>query len=91
MECRICFENDNSEENPLLSPCRCSGTSKYVHLNCIQTWRRANINTQYLTKCRECREKYQKVDIERDRTDRLKNLTDKITLIKNNYNILRNN
>ena len=58
MECRICFENNNSEENPLLSPCRCSGTSKYVHLNCIQTWRRTNINTQYLTKCRECNANY---------------------------------
>jgi len=58
MECRICFEDDNSEENPLLSPCRCSGTSKYVHLNCIQTWRRTNINTEYLTKCRECNAKY---------------------------------
>ena len=51
MECRICFENDNSEENPLLSPCRCAGTSKYVHLNCIQTWRRVNMNTEYLTNC----------------------------------------
>ena len=58
MECRICFENNNLEENPLLSPCRCSGTSKYVHLNCIQTWRRLNINTEYLTKCRECNAKY---------------------------------
>ena len=27
-----------AEEDPLLSPCACSGSMKYVHLKCLQTW-----------------------------------------------------
>ena len=36
--CRICLEDEDSE--PLLSPCACSGTSKYVHGSCLATYRR---------------------------------------------------
>lgn len=25
-------------ENPLLSPCKCDGSMKYVHLFCLQSW-----------------------------------------------------
>jgi len=31
-ECRICL---NSENQPLISPCKCSGTSSYVHIDCL--------------------------------------------------------
>ncbi|CAO1310169.1 unnamed protein product [Diamesa tonsa] len=34
--CRICHENDNI--NPLLTPCYCSGSLKYVHQQCLQQW-----------------------------------------------------
>ena len=53
-ECRICFESESTRENPLISPCLCRGTSKYVHKNCIQHWRDVNNNTEYFWKCREC-------------------------------------
>lgn len=40
--CRIWLgteeENDNKEENPLFAPWICSGTMKYVHLECMQQW-----------------------------------------------------
>ena len=37
LQCRYCF--DNAEEgNPLIAPCHCAGTSKYVHLACLQKW-----------------------------------------------------
>lgn len=36
--CRICL--DDEEEEPLISPCACSGTSKYVHGSCLATYRR---------------------------------------------------
>ena len=57
-ECRICFENESTQENPLISPCLCRGTSKYVHKNCIQHWREVNNNTTYFWKCRECNYDY---------------------------------
>jgi hypothetical protein len=40
--CRYCFEPAAEFEdplgNPLLSPCGCSGTQRYVHQNCLNSW-----------------------------------------------------
>ena len=36
--CRICLDDD--EEELLLSPCACTGTSKYVHGSCLAKYRR---------------------------------------------------
>jgi hypothetical protein len=41
--CRICLGGDGdesewTEDNPLFAPCICSGTMKYVHLECMQQW-----------------------------------------------------
>jgi len=35
--CRICLseEGDDAVANPLFSPCKCAGTMKYIHLNCL--------------------------------------------------------
>lgn len=35
-ECKICYDNFNTQENPLVSPCNCSGTAKYIHLECLK-------------------------------------------------------
>lgn len=35
--CRICHAGGSSGE-PLLAPCRCSGSVKYVHETCLQRW-----------------------------------------------------
>ena len=43
-QCRICFEANNTISNPLMSPCKCNGTSKYVHKECIEQWRSMNRN-----------------------------------------------
>ena len=37
-ECRICFENNESQDNLFISPCLCDGTSKYVHSKCLEQW-----------------------------------------------------
>ena len=34
--CRICLSELWTEENPLLSPCKCNGTVKCIHLQCLQ-------------------------------------------------------
>lgn len=36
--CRICLSESNDRENPLMSPCLCSGSLKFVHFKCLQTW-----------------------------------------------------
>lgn len=37
--CRVCLESEHTETNPLFSPCRCSGTGRYVHRRCLHMWR----------------------------------------------------
>ena len=45
--CRICYmEEEDSEENPLVQPCICSGSMKYIHLKCLKHW----INTRSFDK-----------------------------------------
>ena len=38
--CRICYleEDENSQENPLVQPCICTGSVKFIHLNCLRKW-----------------------------------------------------
>ena len=56
-ECRICFENESSDD-PFISPCLCRGTSKYVHMSCLTTWRQLNRNAPAFKKCMECNKEY---------------------------------
>ena len=37
--CRICYqEEDDILLNPLIRPCKCSGSMKYIHLKCLLHW-----------------------------------------------------
>ena len=36
--CRICLdeEEDISSGNPFITPCKCTGSMKYIHLSCLR-------------------------------------------------------
>lgn len=36
--CRICLETTETDENPFLTPCKCSGSMGYIHYTCLQNW-----------------------------------------------------
>ena len=36
--CRICNGDEDTDENPLVHPCQCSGTMKNIHLECLRQW-----------------------------------------------------
>ena len=55
-ECRICFEEKDDDE--LISPCRCNGTSKYIHRGCLNRWREFNRGGEPELICMECKEPY---------------------------------
>ena len=57
-ECRICYDTYSTMEDPLMSPCLCDGTSKWVHKSCIEHWRETNRETSAYTHCRECNYEY---------------------------------
>lgn len=56
-QCRICLEEETNKDL-LISPCKCSGTSKYVHKECLRTWRYQDINADGFYRCMECNENY---------------------------------
>ena len=42
--CRICFQSESDINNPLIAPCKCSGTMKYIHLSCLKNSVNLKIN-----------------------------------------------
>lgn len=36
--CRICYLEEETSDNPLVCPCICSGSMKYIHLKCLKKW-----------------------------------------------------
>ena len=55
-ECRVCFSAENQED--LINPCKCSGTSKWIHKECLSQWRSLTTNPQAYTHCMECHTEY---------------------------------
>ncbi|KZP01032.1 hypothetical protein CALVIDRAFT_533337 [Calocera viscosa TUFC12733] len=58
--CRICFGGVDEEPDmgKLIRPCLCKGSVSYVHVKCLNDWRRASRNrTSYLA-CAQCGYRY---------------------------------
>jgi len=36
--CRICYLEEDDSNNPLIKPCKCTGSMKYIHINCLLHW-----------------------------------------------------
>lgn len=44
--CYMCFDEEDNEENPMITPCKCSGDTKYVHVECLRKWHTAEADNQ---------------------------------------------
>lgn len=53
-QCYICYES-GEKGNPLINLCQCTGSVKYVHLNCIQKWIQPEGSTAVHTHCPICK------------------------------------
>jgi hypothetical protein len=62
--CRICLEQRKSRKNPLIAPCDCRGSVEFIHLYCLNHWRRIDPERNYKY-CDLCLVKY-KIPIEYD-------------------------
>ncbi|CAI2383518.1 unnamed protein product [Moneuplotes crassus] len=40
--CRICLNKEDTPDNPLIEPCKCSGTMKSIHVECLREWLNSN-------------------------------------------------
>lgn len=36
--CRICLDDAEEEDNPFITPCKCAGSMRFIHLNCLKEW-----------------------------------------------------
>ena len=52
-QCRFCLDDTETLENPLLSPCPCTGSIRYVHHLCLKRW--AAINPANGQACSICK------------------------------------
>ena len=34
--CRLCYQTESTISDPLISPCNCNGSMKYIHLSCLK-------------------------------------------------------
>ena len=44
--CYMCFDEEDTESNPLITPCKCIGDTKYVHVECLRKWHTAEADNQ---------------------------------------------
>ncbi|EWC47670.1 hypothetical protein DRE_03290 [Drechslerella stenobrocha 248] len=62
-QCRICLDTSTEDVDPelgrLISPCRCKGSARYVHEECLRLWRLHSANDLSFYKCPTCHFEYQ--------------------------------
>jgi hypothetical protein len=44
--CYMCFDEEDTVTNPMITPCKCSGDTKYVHVECLRKWHTAEADNQ---------------------------------------------
>merc|ERR1719181_1736478 len=56
--CRYCFEPEGPGR-PLIAPCQCDGSVRYVHRACLERWRLAAGNSDNAARCEICHTEYE--------------------------------
>jgi len=59
-ECRFCLLEGFIDDrvDPLVQPCKCSGSIAYVHKQCLIKWRRTDVRPNQDTNCPLCKSVY---------------------------------
>lgn len=55
--CRICFEAE-SDAHKLISPCKCSGSMRYIHEECLKIWLLSQDKDLSASECDICKAKF---------------------------------
>ena len=51
--CRYCYMTTHPQS--MIAPCKCTGSVKYVHIHCLERWKRIKNNPK---KCEICNRRY---------------------------------
>jgi hypothetical protein len=42
----MCFDEEDTPSNPMITPCKCLGDTRYVHVDCLRKWHTAEADNQ---------------------------------------------
>lgn len=57
--CKICIdETENEKTGKLISPCKCAGSMKFIHVECLKTWLVAKNQNIPSASCEICHKNY---------------------------------
>jgi hypothetical protein len=51
IQCKICWDSEQSQENPLLSTCKCDGSVRFIHFNCLSHWLKQKMSLKQDENC----------------------------------------
>ena len=54
--CRLCWGDE--DDGPLVQPCACCGSAKWIHEHCLEQWRRTSSSEDAAFRCGQCRDEY---------------------------------
>ena len=54
--CRLCWGDD--DDDPLVQPCACRGSAKWIHVHCLEEWRRTSPKQDAAYRCGQCMDEY---------------------------------
>lgn len=67
--CRFCLFEQADYDDPLINPCTCTGSMKYIHINCLRKWLNSKLQnkksdfmnslTWKSLECELCKKQYQ--------------------------------
>lgn len=43
--CRICLSDSHTLQDPLISPCQCTGSVQFLHVNCLREWLKTKLES----------------------------------------------
>jgi len=59
--CRICLSYEEGDLGPFVSPCNCTGSVRFVHAECVDTWRRMHSKNHRAERCTMCLAPYRTI------------------------------
>ena len=54
--CRLCWGDE--DDGPLVQPCACRGSAKFIHKHCLERWRRTSPKEDAAYRCGQCMDEY---------------------------------
>ena len=54
--CRLCWGDE--DDGPLVQPCACRGSGKFIHKACLEKWRRTSPKQDAAYRCGQCMDRY---------------------------------